>query len=307
MKGYKGFSKGLVCRGKQYAEHQTFTEEKANPCECGMHFCRTPLAPLYYYPLLDSRSDLNEYCIVESDVYKTFDDVKYCTTGLKINKKLSHMDLLSVATDYNMRYGLIIDSRNYASFDHQDSDEVNPLYFVCNGVLNFVTNNASSEIVLDASYHNMVILDQDTKIVGKSSNSKFDLIGSHSQLLLFGYSNEIIVAGDSAVIVVHGNNFRIKASGAHTKILVYGDNSKIICDGFDSRVKVYGRNNEVVIQANDCYVNTSVFNDVLLQYHCYFKEPIIATYPLYVDGETIKGNTWYTVMNGNLTDKGFVL
>lgn len=28
MKGYKAFNKGLVCRGKQYAENTIFEEEK---------------------------------------------------------------------------------------------------------------------------------------------------------------------------------------------------------------------------------------------------------------------------------------
>ena len=28
MKGYKGFEKGLICRGKQYTENTVFEEEK---------------------------------------------------------------------------------------------------------------------------------------------------------------------------------------------------------------------------------------------------------------------------------------
>ena len=40
MKGYKGFKKGLMCRGKQYAEDTVFEEESAVICETGMHFCK---------------------------------------------------------------------------------------------------------------------------------------------------------------------------------------------------------------------------------------------------------------------------
>ena len=39
MKGYKGFGKGLVCRGKQYAENTVFEEYDAEICRSGMHFC----------------------------------------------------------------------------------------------------------------------------------------------------------------------------------------------------------------------------------------------------------------------------
>ena len=50
MKGYKAFGKGLICRGKQYAENTIFEEDKAEVCNCGMHFCKNPLAVLDYYP-----------------------------------------------------------------------------------------------------------------------------------------------------------------------------------------------------------------------------------------------------------------
>ena len=46
MKGYKAFSKGLVCRGKRYAENTVFEEESAEICKIGMHFCKNPLDTL---------------------------------------------------------------------------------------------------------------------------------------------------------------------------------------------------------------------------------------------------------------------
>lgn len=38
MKGYKGFEKKLVFRGKQYAEDTVFEEENAVISESGMHY-----------------------------------------------------------------------------------------------------------------------------------------------------------------------------------------------------------------------------------------------------------------------------
>ena len=89
MKGYKGFSKGLVCRNKQYAENTVFEEEKAVICNSGMHFCENPFDVLDYYPLLDGDCKPNEFAEVEAlaDV-KTDDNKKFCTTKLKIGAKL---------------------------------------------------------------------------------------------------------------------------------------------------------------------------------------------------------------------------
>ena len=90
MKGYKGFEKGLVCRGKQYAENTVFKEDKAVICEKGMHFCKNPFDVLEYYPLINDECELNEFAEVKSlDDAKTDDDKKFCTTKLKIGAKLS--------------------------------------------------------------------------------------------------------------------------------------------------------------------------------------------------------------------------
>ena len=89
MKGYKAFEKGLVCKGKQYAENTIFEEENAEVCKCGMHFCENPLDVLDYYPLIDDNGELAEYAEVEAlDEVLTDDNKKYCTKKLKIGAKL---------------------------------------------------------------------------------------------------------------------------------------------------------------------------------------------------------------------------
>lgn len=90
MKGYKGFNKGLICRGKQYAENTIFEEPEAKICKKGMHFCKNPFDVLDYYGFMDYDGELNEFAEVESlDEVKTNDKKKYCTKKLKIGAKLS--------------------------------------------------------------------------------------------------------------------------------------------------------------------------------------------------------------------------
>ena len=66
MKGHKAFEKGLICRGKQYAENTVFEEDDVVICEKGMHFCKYPLAVLDYYPLVDDNGNLTEFAEVEA-------------------------------------------------------------------------------------------------------------------------------------------------------------------------------------------------------------------------------------------------
>ena len=50
MKSYKGFNKDMTCRGKQYAEGETYKENAASCCDYGMHACEYPLDIFGYYP-----------------------------------------------------------------------------------------------------------------------------------------------------------------------------------------------------------------------------------------------------------------
>ena len=101
FKGYKGFEKGLICRGKQYAENTVFEEPKAVICESGMHFCKTPFDVLDYYDLVNEDGSFNDFAEVEAlaDV-KTDDDKKYCTTKLKIGAKLTFAGFIKACVDF---------------------------------------------------------------------------------------------------------------------------------------------------------------------------------------------------------------
>lgn len=94
MKGYKGFEKGLVCRGKQYAENTVFEEEEAEICRSGMHFCALPHQVFSYY----APSENHEFAEVEAlDDPVTDDDAKYCSKKLRIGAKISVFDMVKAS------------------------------------------------------------------------------------------------------------------------------------------------------------------------------------------------------------------
>ena len=133
MKGYKAFEKGMICRGKQYAENTVFEEEEAEICKKGMHFCKNPLDVLDYYPLVDENGNISEFAEVEAlDEAKTDDGKKFVTKKLKVKdkitfdklieidiKKLGHTDCKKICTDITYAqisssgYGAKIGSSGY--------------------------------------------------------------------------------------------------------------------------------------------------------------------------------------------------
>ena len=98
IKGYKGFSKGLVCRDKQYAENTVFN------CESGMCFCENPLNVLKNYPLYASEiKSFSEYAEVEApeNVTESKGD-KSVTKQLKIGSKISFDELIKAGVEFNL-------------------------------------------------------------------------------------------------------------------------------------------------------------------------------------------------------------
>ena len=101
MKGYKGFKKGMICRGKQYEENTVFEEEKAVICHSGMHFCKNPFYVLDYYDLVNKDGSFNDFAEVEAlEKPKTDDNKKFCTKKLKIGAKLSFAGFVKACVDF---------------------------------------------------------------------------------------------------------------------------------------------------------------------------------------------------------------
>ena len=98
MKGFKAFAKGMVCRGKQYAENSIFEEAGAETCcsENMMHFCETPFDCLDYYPLVDENGELIEIAEVEALDKVVCEDNKRASKKIKIGAKLSFRDFIKL-------------------------------------------------------------------------------------------------------------------------------------------------------------------------------------------------------------------
>ena len=90
MIAYKGFNKGLICRGYQFSKGENITEE-ANCAHNGFHSAENPLDCITYYGNIKD----SVYCIVEvtGDMDEDDRDSKIASTELRIIKQLTLEEL----------------------------------------------------------------------------------------------------------------------------------------------------------------------------------------------------------------------
>ena len=95
IKAYKGFDKNLKCREFQFEIGREYEEEKAKACECGFHACEYPLDVFNYYNPAESR-----FCEVEQSGDIDKKENKTASTKIKIGAELNIAGLVKAAIEY---------------------------------------------------------------------------------------------------------------------------------------------------------------------------------------------------------------
>ena len=192
LKGYKGYKKGLVCRGKQYQENTVFEEDEAKICNSGMHFCVNPFDVLDHYDLVNSDGSFNEFTEVESlDECFTDDNKKYCTKKLKIGAKLSFGGFIKACIN-SVLYKTKFESSNV---------------------------NEDDEPVISSKKKN-------AQIGSSGDYAQIGSSGDSAQIGSSGYAAKIESEGEDAVICCAGHNSVVKAKKGSWITLAEWEKSK---------------------------------------------------------------------------------
>ena len=198
MKGFKGFEKGLICKGKQYAENTVFEEKKAVICNSGMHFCENPFDVLDYYPLIAENGTPNEFAQVEAlaDVH-TDDNKKYCTTKLKVGAKLTVSNFIKACVDF------VIEKTR---LEPDECTNVN------SGDSAQIGSSGDSAKIGSSGYYAKIGSSGDSAQIGSSGDyAKIGSSGYYAQIGSSGDSAKIDCTGQDSVICCAGNNSVVKA------------------------------------------------------------------------------------------------
>ena len=288
MEGYKAFEKGLICRGKQYAENTVFEEDKAEICESGMHFCKEPLEVLNYYPLVDDDGNMTEFAKVEAlDECKTNDNKKFCTKKLRIGAKISFSQLVQASVSFDLETNG--KAKKHDKDDEKISSKGNSAQIGSSGnYAKIGSSGYSAQIGSSGNY---------AKIGSSGDYAKIGSSGYYAQIGSSGYSAQIGSSGYSAKIGSSGDYAKIGSSGYSAKIGSSGDYAKIVSEGKYSVVCCAGHNSKARAKKGS-WITLAEWE---------FDDKLNARIPkcvktVQVDGETIKEDTFYKLLDGEFVE-----
>ena len=279
MKGFKGFYKGLVCRGKKYKENTVFEEEAAEICKSGMHFCENPFDVLDYYDLVNTDGSFNEFAEVEAlDKCLTDDNKKYCTKKLKIGAKLSFSGFVNACVEF------ILEKTKIEQTDEEDETVIGS-----SGDYAQIGSSGDSAKIGSSGYSAKIGSSGNSAKIGSSGDyAKIGSSGDYAQIGSSGYSAKIGSSGYSAQIGSSGNSAQIGSSGDYAQITSEGEDSVICCSG----------HNSIVRAKKGSWITLSEWEKSFEKDRWIPK----CVKTKFVDGEIIKADTFYRLENGKFVE-----
>ena len=287
MKGFKAFGKGMICRGKQYAENSIFEEAGAETCcsENMMHFCETPFDCLDYYPLVDENGELIEIAEVEALDKVVCDGNKRATKKIKIGAKLSFRDFLKLGIQCIIESTKPSSSGNDARIGSSGDwakigSSGNGAQIGSSGDWAKIGSSGNGAQIGSSGYGAKIGSSGDWAQIGSSGNgAQIGSSGDWAQIGSSGYGAQIGSSGDGARIGSSGNGAQIGSSGNWARIGSSGDGAVVSAIGIRSMIKA----------KTGSWITLAEYDEE--------HKPICVKSAM-IDGENLLPDVFYTLRNG---------
>ena len=268
---YKGFNKYLTCRNFQYEIGKEYEEQEVSVCESGFHACENPFDVLDYYgDILNNR-----FCKVEQSGTIKKDDKKQASSKIKVVAEIGFAGLFKAGVEWI-----------------KEITNPTPIIDETKG------KNDKDKIGSSGNYAKIGSIGDSAQMGSSGDYAKIGSIGDSAQIGSSGNSAQIGSSGDYAKIGSSGNYAKIDSSGDYAQIGSSGYYAKIDSTGEDSVICCAG-DNSIVKAKKGCWITLSEW-----QYSEEKQRSIpVCVKSEFVDGERIKADTWYKLINGEFVEQ----
>ena len=332
---YKGFNEDLSCRGFQYEIGKEYClEGELELCVNGFHACQNPLDVFDYY----SMSLYTRYAMVElfGDVDFATDNKKLCATNIRIVKEMSidelvEIGIMSSLPKKDLESG---NERSYSMMIASDAcaDIIYPKYEGASiaSCGNYASINSKNRWQCIASSGKLAKIDafcDYSNISSSGISARITSVGIIQNISTSGYGSRVVSHGyeasvasaDMAMIYSDGENADLYASGAESKIASRGDNANICINSTHGYINSSGYNTRIMSAKNLSMIESTGEKAVIMSAGHNTKARakvgswiVLTEYDNnrevkcikaeYVDGERIKGDTLYMLVDGEFVE-----
>lgn len=333
---YKGFNENLCSSyfGFQYEVGKEYhIDDEVELCVNGFHACQNPLDVFEYYNM----SPYTRYAMVElwGDVDFANVGKKICASNIRIvkeigidemvtlgimasipkikvneNDKISNDRIISCKNDdriYNQHnFGRVAScgsNTSILSIGHwqkiASSGDCDDIYAIgdcaeisTNGRLPIIKSNGINHHISTSGYSSRIISHGHDVNVASGSMAEIYSDGKNATLYASYMDSQIASIGDNANICISSTNGYVNSCGSDARIMSLGDKSTIESTGEKALVMSAGHNTRARAKVGSWIVLTEY--DTNYDIKCVKAE--------YVDGERIKGDTLYMLVNGEFVE-----
>ena len=313
---YKGFDKDLKCRGFQYEigkEYELSNGEPVSVCSNGFHACESPLEVLDYY-FMDGHANLSRFCEVEQsgEFSKEVDSTKVASSKIKIKKEITFADLIELGVEWlkektsNDRGGnsakIASSGNNSQICSSGDSSKIcssgNCAQICSSGDSSKIGSSGSFAQIASSGYSAQIGSSGGcAQIASSGYSAKIGSLGDSAKIASSGECAQIVSSGDCAHIGSSGDNARIASSGDTAKIGSSGDYAQVDSTGEDSVIMCTGHNSWAKAKKGSWITLAEWYIDEETKQ---MKPKYVKAE--YVDGERIKEDTWYKLVDGEFIE-----
>ena len=263
MKAYKGFDKDLKCREFQYEVGKEYEEENSALCKKGFHACENPLDTFRYYRPTDSR-----YCEVDVDDNgeRNSTDSKVCGKHIKISAEIGLKGVINAGVRF------VFDKCESATEENASGESGNAA--------------ASGESGNAAASGNL----------GNAAAS-----GWRGNAAASGWRGNAAASGNLGNAAASGERGNAAASGWRGNAAASGWRGTAVVTGFAGRATALGEQCLAVAWGEDSLARGTVGNWIVVSERD-DDGNIIDVKIAKVDGDTVKADTWYKLVNGEIME-----
>ena len=320
IKSYKGFDKDMQCRGFQYEVGKEYNMDGGiKCCNRGFHACKSPLEVWDYYDMLNSRfAEVEQSGKIDEEEKST----KVCSSHIKIKAELKLADIINIGVEWlkditspsKVKTGRYLNDNG--DKEKQIGSSGNSAKIGSSGNSAKIGSSGDyAQIGSSGDYAQIGSSGYSAQIGSSGNYAKIGSSGDYAQIGSSGYSAQIGSSGNSAKIGSSGYYAKIGSSGDYAQIGSSGysaqigssgNSAKIGSSGYYAKIDSTGEDSVIMCAGNNSKAKAKIGSWITLAEWEWSDEKNrnvpVCVKTEYVDGESIKADTWYLLKDGKFVE-----